>query len=250
MTAWSVCLMVYGFKLLPLPRIGHRMAATRGHPHCSSKMRANFTAVPIRIDGRLDETSWQKTPVYKLQLSRRDRRRRGNRFEPGEVRLLWDSRYLYIGVVLHDSYIVARGRHDQLPLFKFGDVVELFLKPPNCPWYWELYVTPNNRKSTFWLPRRSRGLKIKKLDLRVAAHCEGSLNHSGQDKEWSAEMAVPLSELGTGDTPFSLVAKWSILVARYNYRKHIHRPELSSAPQLSWANFHLLWEHAWLVLEQ
>ncbi len=47
---------------------------------------------------------------------------------------------------------VAEGKEDQLHHYQMGDLVELFLKPEDYTWYWELYATPIGKKTNFWFP--------------------------------------------------------------------------------------------------
>jgi len=212
------------------------------------RMIARYSETPVRVDGALDEEVWERTPAYPLCLAR-DRAARGEVLaEPGEVRLAWDEDHLYLGVRLADSDVVARGDHDQMHHYRLGDVVELFLKPEGAPWYWELYVTPRGRKSSFFLPGR-RQLTDRGCGLCAAARVDGTCNDSAdRDNGWTAEMAVPLAGLDAGGHPLSPGGRWRILVARYNHGRPFPEPELSTAPPLSRNDFHLLEEYALLEL--
>ncbi|MBO4631353.1 MAG: hypothetical protein J5858_05470, partial [Lentisphaeria bacterium] len=77
---------------------------------------ANYTRQPIVLDGKLDEIAWQKTPAYFLVHARKQYENahpetqkffRKGVAEPGKVKLLWDDKYLYIGVEFEDLDIVA-----------------------------------------------------------------------------------------------------------------------------------------------
>ena len=107
-------------------------------------MRARYTKEPIKVDGILNDQAWKTATAYHLSLSQ-DRLAKGNKLaEPGEVRLVWDDKYLYAGIKFYDSDIVAKGKEDQMHHYKLGDLVELFLKPEDQTWYWELHATPRN----------------------------------------------------------------------------------------------------------
>jgi hypothetical protein len=226
--------------------------------HARAVMEASYTGTSVTIDGKLDEEVWKRAKVYPLQMSR-DKIAQGLEFqEPGYVRLAWDSNFLYIGLELTDSDIVAEGTADNLQHYNLGDVGEVFLKPVDETWYWELYVTPAGRNSTFWFPGRGRlGLpscfEAHHFNLKVAAQCDGTLNDwHDRDREWTAEMAVPLSELTARGEKFGPGSRWRILVARYNYTRYSKYtgPELSMVPQLSQTNYHLVDEYADLIFSK
>lgn len=239
---------------------------TAGNEQSSSKpaaniMTAKYTSVPVVVDGILDEPVWQETAVYKMYLPA-DRSADSQMQEAGQVRLAWDQEYFYVAVKFDDSDIVAEGTADQLHHYRLGDVCELFLKPADKTWYWELYVTPRGNKTTFFFPSQGRfGLpgcfENYSSDLQVAAQCQGTLNNwQDRDRSWTAEMAMPIKDLTARGERFGLDADWRILVARYNYSYHLTRnglelgPELSAAPRLSVTNYHLLEEYAVLKLSK
>jgi hypothetical protein len=211
-------------------------------------MMARYSPSPVRVDGILDDPVWEEAVPYPLSPARDFLARGGVLQEPGKVRLAWDNTHLYLGVRFTDSDVSARGERDQMHHYRLGDVVELFLKPEGAPWYWELYATPAGRKSSFFLPER-RKLTDRGCGLRVATRVNGTLNAPGsRDQGWTAEMAVPLADLAAPGQPFGPGARWRILVARYNHGRDFPQPELSSAPQLSRTDFHLLEEYGILEL--
>ena len=218
---------------------------------------AKYTSVPVVVDGILDEPVWQEAAVYKMCLAN-DRSAKGRLQEAGQVRLAWNEEYFYVGVKFNDSDIVAEGTTNQLHHYQLGDVCELFLKPNDKTWYWELYATPRSNKTTFFFPSQGRmslpsSFKEYKSNLRVAAQYKGTLNN-WQDKDdcWTAEMAMPIKDLTARGERFGLDADWRILVARYNYSYYLtgNGPELSATPRLSTADYHLLDEYAVLKLEK
>ncbi len=219
-------------------------------------MKAVYTNTPITVDGRLDEAVWKTADTYAMNLPD-DRATDGTQLEEGgQIRLAWDKDYFYVGIRFSDSDIVAEGQEDQLMHHLLGDLCELFLKPADQLWYWELYVTPRGNKSSFWFPGRGRfGLPGNfKYDcgLKVAAQCAaGTLNDwEDTDKYWTAEMAMPVKDLTARGEKFGPDADWYILAARYNYSRYLksQAPEYSTTPKLSKTNFHLLEEYAVLEL--
>ncbi len=242
--------------------------AKRSQPAASSILVAQRSEKPVVIDGKLDDDVWKKAPVYNLNLckdlclplkKRKDQSPGINGLkEPGEVRLAWDDKYLYVGIKFIDSDIVQESDKDQQPHYSSGDVAEIFLKPEKSTWYWEIYGTPNAKKTVFWFPGRGRvGLQSSlapgmNLDeVLVASQIKGTLNDwRDRDEYWTLEMAIPAKGLTMHGDAFGPGSDWRILVARYNFSRYLSQRELSMVPQLSVTNYHLLEEYAILKFEK
>ncbi len=217
---------------------------------------AQYTAKPVVVDGVLNDAVWKKAKVYKMKLAKVQADKDFTLQGPGTVQLAWDKKNLYVAVKFYDDDIVAEGKKDQMHHYKLGDLCELFLKPVNHSWYWELYVTPLSKKSTFFFPGEGRcGLPSNFTDyssgLKVAAKVKGTINNwKDKDEYWTAEMAMPIKDLTARGEKFGPNAKWRILVARYNYSVYSKRqgPEYSMVPQLPIVNYHLLSGYADLKL--
>ena len=218
-------------------------------------MEAPYTAIPVRVDGKLDDPVWQNAPRYEFSLGG-DELEKGNVLEErGEARLAWDDRFLYLAVTFVDSDIVAEADEDQVHHYRTGDLAELFLKPASNTWYWELYVTPHQRKTHLWFPGRGRlgvpSSDAYEMELHVAAQCDGTLNDwQDKDNRWTGEMAVPIAELTRHGDAFGPGQAWTILVARYNYSRYLghYGPELSMTPKLPVTAYHHLEGYAALRL--
>lgn len=222
-------------------------------PKARPQITARYTAVPVQIDGALDDAAWKTAAVYPLYMSVAELGEGKTLTEAGEVRVAWDDQFLYVGIQFKDSDIVAEGQEDQLHHYLMGDLAELFVKPADRTWYWEMYVTPAGRKTTLWFPGRGRlGLKSSEENpggLRVAAQCQGTLNRwQDEDTSWTGEMAVPVQDLTARGETFGAGANWTIMVARYNYSRYLPWKELSMTPQISKTNYHLWEEYADLNL--
>jgi hypothetical protein len=216
-------------------------------------MTAQYTATPVRIDGVLDDAAWKTAQVYPLYMSRADLAEGNTLVDVGEARIAWDDNYFYLAVKYTDGDVLAEGQEDQLHHYLMGDVAELFMKPADKTWYWEMYVTPAGRKTTLWFPGRGHlGLKSSEEHaggLTVAAQVQGTLNRwEDKDTSWTGEMAVPVKDLTARGEMFGVGAPWTILVSRYNYSRYLSWKELSMTPQLSKTSYHLLEEYATLNL--
>ena len=209
---------------------------------------------PVRVDGLLDDEVWRRARVYQLSTSV-DRQTSRPLLEEGCIQFAWDNEYFYLAAKFKDSDVVAEGEEDQLHHYQFGDVCELFLKPADNSWYWELYVTPRGNKTSFWFPGRGRlGLPScfeYTCGLKVAAHVAGTVNNwRDRDDYWTAEMAMPIKDLTAFGDSFGPGGDWRILVGRYNYSIYLPAkgPEHSSSPQLPVIDYHLLKGYAKLEL--
>ncbi|MCC6683168.1 MAG: carbohydrate-binding family 9-like protein [Phycisphaeraceae bacterium] len=220
-----------------------------------STMCATYAIEPITMDGILDEPIWQTTTAYELALSRDRVQQELTLQERGSVQLAYDDHYLYAAIQFVDSDVVQEDDRDQQHHYQTGDVAEVFLKPDTAgnTHYWELYVTPNGRRTAFFFPGRGRlGLPscfMYKSDLRVAAHVQGTLNDwHDRDEGWSAEMAIPLAELAAMGVPLTADHPWRVFVGRYNYSRYLGRVELSMSPQLPVTDYHTFESYASLIL--
>ena len=250
-SGWRVVGMVAGLALVA----GCAATPAQKEVFVPATLTARYTATPVKVDGVLDDQAWKQAAVYQTALGKDRAVNDTVLVEPGEVRLAWDDQNLYVAIKFHDSDIVAEGEKDGLHHYSLGDLVELFLKPVNNDnetWYWELYATPANKKTTFWFTGRGTvGLPSgfnQTSGLRVAAKCKGTLNKwEDRDEYWTAEMAMPVKDLCARGEKFGPGAKWRILVARYNYTRYLPSKELSMCPQLSKTNYHFYEEYG--VLE-
>lgn len=158
------------------------------------------TADKLKIDGKLNEGSWQKaeptTPFVDIS---------GEGFAKPlyktTAKMLWDDNYLYIGAVLQEKDIKARLTKRDTIIYYDNDF-EVFLDPDGDGQnYFE--IENNARGVIFDLmldrPYRSGGNFMVQWDcpgLKLAVHCDGTLNKSkDEDKLWSVEMAIPREAL-------------------------------------------------------
>jgi len=219
----------------------------------SRTMKTKYSKVPLDLDGKLDEPVWQETNVYVLGLAD-DMLHEGRTLdEVGYARLVWDDNYLYIGIDFKDSSLRATGEEDNLMHAELGDVCNFFLKPQGKPYYWEFYATPRGKYGCLFFRKKGGEIQFDKdFDIKVAVDTHGTLNDDNDiDQRWMAEIAIPIKNLTSRGDSFTPDQKWRILVARYNYSHQLRFGdlELTMTPKLSRTSYHLLDEHAFLVLE-
>ena len=127
-------------------------------------------------------------------------------------------------------------------------------KPESDTYYWELYATPANKMTTYFIPGRgclmTDTLTSAPFQLKVAAQVQGTLNNwHDKDSKWSMEMAIPRKELERYGAKLEPGQAWRIFLARYNYSRYLPTKELTSYPQQAEGpNFHVLEEYGKLEL--
>jgi hypothetical protein len=181
------------------------------------------TVNEIRIDGRLDEMSWQKAAPSEPFVD----------IVTGEVAwykthvaLLWDDRYLYLGFTVPETNVVATLTERDSKIYRDNDV-ELFIAGRDA--YYEFEINARNTiYEVFWIwydalkpggpyepkdwdvskpsvstlegvggHKHPRGRRWGFLDwdfpgLLHAVHVDGTLNDSSDtDRGWSVELALP-----------------------------------------------------------
>ncbi|NQU12059.1 carbohydrate-binding family 9-like protein [bacterium] len=198
-------------------------------------------AAPVKVDGKLDDLVWTKAPVYSLVVPAKAEPQ-----EAGTAQFAWDDQNIYVAVRFTDSDVVQENDQDQQHHYLSGDLAELFLKPADETFYWELYANPNQRRTTFFLPGRGRqglpSMEKYTCNLKIGAVVEGTLNNwRDRDQGWTAELAMPWADLAAQGAAVGPQSAWRVLVARYNYSRWLSRLELSSTPRLPARDYHL-WE--------
>lgn len=161
--------------------------------------------------------------------------------EPGVIAVAQEGDRLAIRAELTDRMIWAAGERDQMSHFKWGDTLEVFLKPDDRECYWELYVTPRGKVSCFFRRFSGDAPGAAESPLRLEAKPAILTGKDGRQIGWQVELRFPVDDLTAAGGPFSLDGRWTILVGRYNHLDRIDpdTAELSSYPALPVPRFHL-----------
>lgn len=193
------------------------------------------TAVPIRVDGALDEPVWAKAAVAEL-VSNAD----GSASHvKTEARLLYDDAYLYVAFRCDDENVWATMKKRDEHLWE-EEVAEVFLQPdPAEPSYVELEVNPLGTMLDIYLLDVRKPLHYESWDsekLKWAARVDGTVDGEGGDRAWTCEMAFPFEDAPTAPhTPPRPGDRWRMNLYRVDARP---KPaEVAWSPTLE-ADFH------------
>lgn len=180
---------------------------------------------PIKIDGKLDEKSWQlaKPTAEFVDIS-------GEGYAKPKysttAKMLWDDEYLYIGAVLEEPNIIANLTQRDTIIYHDNDF-EVFIDPDgNGQSYFEFETNARGvlfdlllekayrSGGTFLIPWNCEGLQMK-------VTCQGTLNNpKDTDKSWTVEMAIPAKSLTLGfESPLKAGNVWRLNFSRVQWLK-------------------------------
>ncbi|WNG43023.1 carbohydrate binding family 9 domain-containing protein [Archangium minus] len=182
---------------------GIASAAVEG-PGRNQFLHAARTNGPVVVDGRLDEDTWAKAPVFDGFVQRFPDAGKAPS-ERTELRVLHDDRNLYVAITSHDSEpaLLNRnlGRRDSDP---YSDRVKVLVDPTHD--HRTAYVFTVNAGGV-----QSDGLYYD--DRNYTTDWDGVWDAAvgSTDKGWVAELAIPLSLLRFPEAP---VQTWGFSVRR------------------------------------
>lgn len=160
-----------------------------------------FSAVPVVIDGKLDDASWQSAPwtqdFVDIEADRKPKPRQRTR-----AKMLWDAQYLYIAAELSEQHLQGSiVKHDAV-IFQDNDF-EVFIDPDGDNHdYYEFEMNALNTTWDLFLPRpyKDAGTADNSWEfegLKSAVHLQGTLNNpSDIDTGWTLEIAIPWASFG------------------------------------------------------
>ncbi|MCR4438059.1 MAG: carbohydrate-binding family 9-like protein [bacterium] len=208
------------------------------------------------LDGSLTDPVWDK--AHPIVLS--DAITGASPRYRTEVRLLYDESHLYVGFRCEDEHAWGSVSKRDGPIYE-EECVEVFLNPASSTHqYYEVNLSPRNVVFDACIvndrtPQRADATfkSLKEWDaegLRTATAVDGKLNAPGKARAWTAEMAIPLSQLyGAPHRPVKSRETW-----RANFYR-IDTPERKKAQELyAWSPTgrqacHLPWRFGYLRFE-
>jgi hypothetical protein len=202
----------------------------------------HFTASPLQVDGRLDETAWGTSPWTEDFLDIQGPGKPAPAFRT-RAKLLWDEQYLYIAAELVEPHVWATLTNHDSVIFQDPDF-EIFIDPDGDTHnYYEFEMNALNTGWDLFLdkPYQDQGTAHNEWDipgLKTAVQVRGTLNNPADvDRGWTVELAFPwkvLAEHARHPGPplegeqwrinFSRV-EWQVTIDDQHYRKVPKRPE-------------------------
>jgi hypothetical protein len=197
-----------GVKAGPHDADGRVLAATvpvtakPAAPEARKRYIARMVTKPPKIDGKLDDAAWASAPSTGAFVNTMTG---GAVPQKTEAKLLWDKKFLYVGIENEDADVWAKldKRDDKLWTEEADEI--MIDADGNGRTYIELQVAPNGNLFDTYLPERRRyedtidpKLKPFAWNSKTVAKVkvDGTLNkREDQDKGWTAELAIPLEDV-------------------------------------------------------
>ena len=205
-----------------------------------------------KIDGKLDEAVWASAPATGPFVNTLN----GTPVpQKTEAKLLWDKKFLYIGIENEDSDVWAKldKRDDKLWTEEADEI--MIDADGNGRTYIELQVAPNGNLFDTYLPERRKyedtiNPKMKPFAWNsktvAKVRVDGTLNkREDQDKGWTAEIAIPLEDVkgmddkSTLTLPPALGTVWRINMYRMDVPQGKPQQAAGWSPPLV-GDFHVL----------
>lgn len=153
------------------------------------------TAIPIRVDGKLDEAAWINTPGVGNFVINKDGS--PSPFKT-EAKVLYDDKFLYFAFRCVDDNVWSTFRRRDEHLWN-EEVVEVFLQAdPRQTSYIELEVNPLGTMLDIFLVDIRKPLHYKSWNsekLAWAVQVDGTVDGKGGDRGWTCEVALPMEDI-------------------------------------------------------
>lgn len=200
--------------------------------------------MPILIDGKLDDESWQNAEWTDSFVDIEGNLKPLPFFDT-KAKMLWDENYFYFAAHMEEPHIWATLTARDAVIFYDNDF-EIFLDPNGDTHnYYELEV---NAFETEWdllllKPYRDQGkVAVDSWDipgLITKVHIEGTLNNpNDQDEYWSVEIAIPWKALEECAPSFhpNEDDQWKVNFSRVQWDLNIlgNGYEKTDSPEYNW----------------
>jgi len=167
-------------------------------------------------------------------------------FLPGSVRAGWCGQtvWVYADLVDADAFTRAADRAgDGFERFwELGDVFEMMFRPAGQAAYWELHVTPNNRRAQLRFRDSKHLRELQRTGRFETAALPDEVFHSTvwvrpEQRRWRLLAEIPAGKIL--DRPGSLAGtEWQFSFSRYEYARGRTEPVLSSTSAHRVLDFH------------
>jgi hypothetical protein len=177
-------------KIFPVPKIN-----LQPHQYVIYK-----TDSPLKIDGKLNESAWQEVD-WTNDFVNITGDSAGSPPQQTRAKMLWNEKYLYVGIELKEKNIWATMTKRDAPLY-LENACEIFIDPDeDTQNYLEFGM---NALSTVYdllltKPYRDGGHAISEYNIRgftAKVSVDGTINDPGdKDSKWTVEIAFPMKVL-------------------------------------------------------
>lgn len=237
--------------LASLPLWGQQYDGYQFNPE---KYVAHRSIASLKVDGKLDEESWQKASWSNDFVDIEGDYAPAPPYRQTRVKMLWDDDYLYIGAEMIEPHIWATYTERDAVIFHENDF-EVFIDPDGDSHnYYELEI---NALGTIWdlillKPYRDGGPALNAWDIRglkSAVHIYGTLNDpTDKDEKWTVELAFPWKMLKEAARPNRRPEdgeQWRINFSRVHWRiqaeNGVYVKEINPATKKSFPEFNWVW---------
>lgn len=187
---------------------------------------------PVVVDGKIDESVWEKAPEADFVNMDGTEPRLKTRF-----RWIWDDDYLYGAFEVEDDHLWASMKERDAYLWT-ENVVEFFINADGASKsYIEIEINPlNTILDLFVLNKYNARRDIKQLwdwdcdGLQHAVQLKGTLNDASDvDEGWTFEIAIPFAQVYTAPNhPPKDGDRWSVDFCRGEGEEDTDRREVSA----------------------
>jgi len=189
------------------------------------------TRVPIKVDGKLDDSAWTRVPVVGNFVNNADGSRLSSRLRPGFFTMKLSFTFHF--AVVDDNIWATLKRRDQHLWLE--EVVELFLQADERqPGYIEVEVNRWGQFSTLYASMCANQLHYESWNsekLPVGGAGCRTVDGKGGDREWTCEIALPMEDIVTAPhLPPQAGDRWRLNLYRVDQRPAIS--ELAWSPTL------------------
>lgn len=198
-----------------------------------------ITTVPLQIDGKLDELSWQSAPWTEDFVDIEGAKRPKPRFRT-HAKMLWDKDNFYIAAEMFEPHLQAVITEHDAVIFQDNDF-EVFIDPNSDNHeYFELELNALNTTWDLFMPRPYKDgsgadNSWEFSGLKSGVHLQGTLNDtSDQDTSWSVEIAIPWAAFSTHSrkvAPPLHGDKWRIDFSRVEWQFEIVDGKYKKVPK-------------------
>lgn len=189
------------------------------------------------------ESGFTESPVVELSFAQPWLKKEQDRFRPGHVSLYPRSEGLGIIASLNDETIYSDATAMNQPMWRLGDVFEIFIGIPGREAYWELHFTPHNhRLQLTWTGDEIASFRRGESPLTDQIIKDGEFLTSATrinrvEGYWQIYVFLPWSSIGLqgGSDLYTL----ELAFCRYDAEPSGQSPVASSTAAFDKENFHL-----------